>query len=118
VALLALLCVLLGLALFVDAPLAPIVDWGTGTTTAVSSSIAAPWFFLWIQALLRWLPPLLAGIAIPSAVVVVLALLPWLLDSSQTGTAVWFNREGRLAQMVVLLMAAGIVLLTLVEVWR
>ncbi len=114
---LALLCVLLGLALFVDAPLAPSVDLGMGTTTAVSPSIAAPWFLLWIQTLLRWLP-LWAGIVIPLLVVLILALLPWLLDTSETGTAVWFNREGRLAQVVVLLMAAGIVLLTLVEVWR
>ena len=113
---LALLCVLLGLALFVDAPLAPSVGLGTGTTTAVTS-IAAPWFFLWIQGLLRYLPPLVAGMVIPLAVVVVLALLPWLLDRSQTGTAVWFNREGRLAQVVVLLIAAGIVVLTLIEVW-
>jgi quinol-cytochrome oxidoreductase complex cytochrome b subunit len=114
---LALLCVLLGLALFVDAPLAPSVDLRMGTTTAVSPSIAAPWFLLWIQALLRWLPPLWAGIVIPLMVVLVLALLPWLLDSSETGTAVWFSREGRLAQVVVLLMAAGLVVLTLVEVW-
>jgi quinol-cytochrome oxidoreductase complex cytochrome b subunit len=118
VAMLALLCLLLGLALFVDAPLAPTVELRSGTaniaSTAVSSAIAMPYFFLWIQALLRYLPPLVAGFVIPLAVVVVLALLPWLLDRSDTGTAVWFNREGRLAQVVVLLITVGIVLLTVV----
>ena len=63
------------------------------------------------------MPPLVAGMVIPLAVVVLLALLPWLLDRSRTGTAVWFNREGRLAQVVVLLIVAGIVVLTLIEVW-
>ncbi|MGB4870520.1 MAG: cytochrome b N-terminal domain-containing protein [Candidatus Promineifilaceae bacterium] len=117
VTMLALLCLLLGLALFVDAPLAPAVDSVNGPATAVTSSIAAPWFFLWVQALLRHLPPLVAGIIMPLAVTLALALLPWLWDRSETGTAVWLNREGRLAQIIVLLIAAGIVLLTAWEWW-
>jgi len=114
---LALLCLLLGLALFVDAPLAPQVDLVTGPAKAVTASIAAPWFFLWLQALLRHLPPVVAGIIIPLAVIMALALLPWLWDRSETGTAVWLNREGRLAQIVVLLITAGIVFLTAWELW-
>ena len=110
------LAVLFLLALFVDAPLASPVNSVSDPTTGFSS-IAAPWFFLWIQTLLRHLPPLLAGIVIPSIVILLLAVLPWLLDRSDTGTAVWFNREGRLAQVVVLLIAAGIILLTLWEWW-
>lgn len=115
VVMLATLVGLLALALFVDAPLAPPVDLVNGPATAVASSIAAPWFFLWIQALLRSLPPLVAGIVIPLAVIAVLALLPWLLDRTAAGTAVWFNREGRTAQVVVLLITLGIILLTLRE---
>jgi len=115
VAMLALLCLLLALAILFDAPLAPPVDLAAGPATAVTNSIAAPWFFLWIQALLRRLPPQTAGLLIPLGVTAVLALLPWLLDRSQSGTAVWFNREGRVAQIVALLLAAGIALLTLLE---
>lgn len=117
VAMLALLCLLLGLALFVDAPLAAQVDLVTGPAKAITASIAAPWFFLWVQALLRHLPPLVAGIIIPLAVTLALALLPWLWDRSETGTAVWLNREGRLAQIIVLVITAGIVLLSAWELW-
>ena len=111
---LALLCLLLGLALFFDAPLALTVDQLTAPGTDVTR-ITAPWFFLWVQALLRHLPPLTAGIFIPLGIALVLALLPWTLDRRETGTAIWFNREGRLAQIVVLLFAGGIILLTLIE---
>jgi len=114
IAMLALLILLLVLALFFDAPLAPPVDPLAAPGTAVSK-IEAPWFFLWIQALLRRLPPLWAGVIIPLVTAVILAALPWTLDRSETGTAVWFNREGRLAQVVVLLIAGGIILLTMVE---
>jgi quinol-cytochrome oxidoreductase complex cytochrome b subunit len=114
IAMLALLIFLLVLALFFDAPLAPPVDPLAAPGTAVSK-IEAPWFFLWIQALLRRLPPLWAGVIIPLITAVILAALPWTLDRSETGTAVWFNRAGRLAQVVVLLIAGGIILLTMVE---
>lgn len=88
---------------------------------ALSGSYKPPRRFNWLLGLLALLlsllPPLLAGIFIPLAVVTLLALLPWLLDRSDKGTAVWFNREGRLAQVVVLLIAAGIILLTLLAWW-
>jgi quinol-cytochrome oxidoreductase complex cytochrome b subunit len=116
VAMLALLCLLFALSLFWNAPLAPPVDPLAGPL-AEPANIAAPWFFLWIQALLRRLPLLLAGILIPLGVTLVLALLPWILDRETEGTAVWFNRTGRRAQVVVMVIAIGIIVLTLVEWW-
>jgi quinol-cytochrome oxidoreductase complex cytochrome b subunit len=113
IAMLAVLLLLLLLALLADAPLGPPADPLAGRASA-----AAPWFFLWVQALLRWLPPAMAGLLIPLLVVAALGLLPWLLDRSTTGTAVWFNREGRLAQLTVLLLMAAITILTLLEAAR
>ncbi|MBK8987619.1 MAG: cytochrome b N-terminal domain-containing protein [Chloroflexi bacterium] len=118
VAVLALLCLLMGLALWLDAPLAPAVDGVNILVTAVTPIIITPWFLVWIQALLRHLPPLLAGIVIPLALLALLALLPWTLDRTQTGVGVWFNREGRWAQVVVLFLFSALVSLTLWEWWR
>jgi len=45
---------------------------------AASCVIRAPWLIVWLQILLRWFPPVIAGVAIPLAVFVVIAALPWL----------------------------------------
>ncbi|MCB8989033.1 MAG: cytochrome b N-terminal domain-containing protein [Chloroflexota bacterium] len=116
VAALALLCLLFLLALFWDAPLAAPVNLLTGPS-AEPAHIAAPWFFLWIQALLRIWSPLLAGILIPLGVTLLLALLPWVLDRHEEGTAVWFHPSGRWAQLVVIVITVGIIILTVME-WR
>jgi quinol-cytochrome oxidoreductase complex cytochrome b subunit len=74
----------------------------------------APWFFIWVQRLLRLGDPLLMGVGIPVLLLGLLAVLPFVLDRSQTGVAVWFNREGRAAQVYVML---AIVLLVGLTVW-
>lgn len=76
----------------------------------------APWFFRWVQQLLRWGDPLLMGVVIPIGLLVVLALVPYLIDRNERGVARWFNREGRAAQIVVLLMVAVVIGLTILGV--
>jgi quinol-cytochrome oxidoreductase complex cytochrome b subunit len=68
----------------------------------------APWFFIWVQRLLRLGDPVLLGVGLPLALLAVLLALPFLLDRSRSGVAVWFNREGRRAQLFVLLALAVI----------
>lgn len=113
---LALLCLLFALSLFFDAPLAAPVE-PFAVPLADSADIAAPWFFLWIQALLRRLSPLWAGVFIPTGIALILALLPWTLDRGTKGTAVWFNLAGRRVQIVVIAITLGIIGLTLLELW-
>jgi quinol-cytochrome oxidoreductase complex cytochrome b subunit len=113
VAMLAMLGLLFLLAIFFDAPLAPPVD--PFAAPLAGGDIAAPWFFLWVQALLRIFSPLMAGVLIPLGAALILALLPWTLDKEREGTAVWFNEAGRRVQVVVGLIAIGIVALTLWE---
>jgi cytochrome b6 len=75
----------------------------------------APWFFLWVQALLRSLPPFVAGILIPMSVLALLIVIPYLIDRRTDGVAVWFNRPGRVAQIVAMAIFIGLIILTFVE---
>ncbi len=98
--------VLLLLAAFFPAPLAPPIN----PQTTLTAEARAPWFFLWIQQLLRWGNPFWMGVAIPLAGLTLLALLPYLLPPSapeQLGR--WFPPGGRVAQIV-----TGIVVLVLI----
>jgi quinol-cytochrome oxidoreductase complex cytochrome b subunit len=63
---------------------------------------SAPWFFLWVQQLLRLGEAFSMGVAIPCGVLIVLALVPYVIDRRKDGTGRWFNRQGRLAQTIVL----------------
>ncbi len=95
------------LSAVVGAPLGAPAD-----PTALVSEPKAPWFFLWVQELLRVTSPLLAGLLVPIAILLLLSLLPYVLDRSSEGVAQWFNRSGRLAQIVFLVVLLGMIALT------
>jgi menaquinol-cytochrome c reductase cytochrome b subunit len=73
----------------------------------------APWFFLWIQQLLRIGSPFLMGVLIPLILILILALLPYVMDKSPKGVAIWFNREGRKVQWIVIIIGICILALTI-----
>lgn len=85
-----------------------------GNFRQLTADAAAPWFFLWVQELLRFGDALPMGLLIPIGLLIVLALIPYAIDRSTTGVARWFNREGRAAQIVALAMVAGLIVLTLI----
>jgi quinol-cytochrome oxidoreductase complex cytochrome b subunit len=99
---------LLLLALFFRPPLRIPLDLGNPPPEAM-----APWFFRWIQQLLRFGDPFLMGVVIPLAVLALLALLPYLTDRGVSGSGVWFNQTGRAAQIIVLALSACITALTI-----
>lgn len=61
------------LSVLVDAPIQGPAD-PAGLAT---EHVKAPWIFVGIQQLLRYLPPILAGIAIPVGVLLALAAVPY-----------------------------------------
>jgi quinol-cytochrome oxidoreductase complex cytochrome b subunit len=104
---------LLLLAAFFPPSLAPPANFDS-----LPAEATAPWFFLWIQELLRRGPSLLMGVIIPLLLLLALGLIPYALDRSVEGEGVWFNRSGRLSQIAALLVVAIIVALTLVGALR
>ena len=105
---------LLALALWRAAPLAPPITIGS----EVIAETRAPWFFLWVQQLLRWGDPFWAGVFVPLALTVGLALIPYLLPApprSQLGR--WFPPGGRLAQIIVGAIALLMIGLTMLALY-
>ncbi len=76
----------------------------------------APWYFLGLQELLHYFPPLVAGIVIPTLVVVALIVIPYFNVNIQ-GEPLWTgNTAGRL-RVVVAMLAALAVLLGAFRAW-
>jgi quinol-cytochrome oxidoreductase complex cytochrome b subunit len=98
------------LAAFDPPPLGPPAD----LSQVGSDVVLAPWFFLAIQGLLRYLPPLWAGWLIPMAGIIFLALLP-LLDRRGPGRGRWFARERWRFQVAFGIYLIVIVVLTVLE---
>jgi quinol-cytochrome oxidoreductase complex cytochrome b subunit len=98
------------LAAFLPAPLAaPIRD-----VTALSGDARAPWFFLWVQQMLKWGDPLLWGVIVPALIFSVLVFIPYLPNgpaAHELGR--WFPRSGRVAQVLLAIVASWVLLLTL-----
>jgi len=98
------------LSVFAPAPLkAPITE-----ITAISGEASAPWFFLWVQQMLKWGDPFVWGILVPLLVLATLALIPYFFPKPSEGElGGWFPKSNRLAQIVLAVIALLIILLTL-----
>jgi quinol-cytochrome oxidoreductase complex cytochrome b subunit len=105
------LAALILISIVLPAPIGPTAD-----LPIPREEVQAPWFFLWVQALLRSLPPVVAGIFIPLGLLALLMIIPYLIDRSKDGIAVWFNWPGRIAQITAIAIFIGLIILTLVEV--
>ncbi|MFC1878481.1 cytochrome b N-terminal domain-containing protein [Chloroflexota bacterium] len=101
---------LLLLASFIPAPIAPAM-------TEVSASLAdsrAPWFFLWVQQLLRFGDAFWMGVAIPLGIILFLAILPYLFPRiRQEELGEWLPRSARIPQILTVIVVLTIIGLTL-----
>jgi quinol-cytochrome oxidoreductase complex cytochrome b subunit len=104
--------ILILMSSFLPAPIAPAMI-GKPTPTAEAR---APWFFLWVQQLLKWGDPFIFGVLIPLGILTLLALIPYIFPKpADADIGQWFPKSNRLAQMTVALIGLFIVILTLVN---
>jgi len=101
---------LLLLSAFSPAPIAPAIT----DIRALSNEARAPWFFLWVQEMLKWGNPFLWGVLVPVLVLIVLATIPYVFPKPEPGElGRWFIKSNRLAQVVLAMIAFLVLLFTL-----
>ena len=81
--------VLVALALFWDAPLEQLAN-----PLLTPNPAKAPWYFLGLQELLHYFPPLVAGVLLPTLVVLALVVIPY-FDVNIEGEPLWAHRSRR-----------------------
>jgi quinol-cytochrome oxidoreductase complex cytochrome b subunit len=98
------------LSIFNPAPIAaPITE-----ITALSGEARAPWFFLWVQQMLKWGDPFLWGVLIPLIFLIILALIPYIFPKPvDRDLGRWFPKSNRLAQAILAMLALLIIFLTI-----
>lgn len=102
--------VLILMASFLPAPIAPAM---TGKPIALEEA-RAPWFFLWVQQMLKWGDPFIFGVLIPFGILVLLALIPYIFPKPTDGDiGRWFPKSNRLAQIVLSVLALIVIVFTI-----
>ena len=105
--------VLILLSSFFPAPIEPAMMG----SSIITEGARAPWFFLWVQQLLKWGDPFTFGVLIPLGILAVLVLIPYILPQpAETDQGRWFPKSNRLAQIIFSSLAIVVIGLTLLEV--
>ena len=98
------------LAIFFPAP----IDAPIEQLTTMANDASAPWFFLWVQQMLKWGDPFVWGIVVPLVVMLILALIPYVLPQAQDAElGRWFPKSNRLARLVLIGISLLVIVLTL-----
>ena len=97
--------ILVGLALLLPTGYATVKPESPGV-----GEITAPWLIIWLQVLLRYLPPFWAGLIIPPVALGLLAVLPWLPGAGRPDAAPRYHFGLHLA--ILLAMWCALALLT------
>jgi quinol-cytochrome oxidoreductase complex cytochrome b subunit len=102
--------VLITIALIFPAPIGPAMS----ETAPLTTEASAPWFFHWVQQLLKNGDAFFWGVLIPAGILVLLALLPYLrpfIAPDEIGS--WLPRSGRVVQGVTAVIILALLVLTI-----
>jgi hypothetical protein len=99
------------LALFWDAPLEELAD-----PMQTPNPAKAPWYFLGLQELLHYFPPVIAGVLIPTMVIVALIVIPY-FNINIEAEGLWLRDRKRRLRIVGTVVGVLAILLIVLEVW-
>jgi quinol-cytochrome oxidoreductase complex cytochrome b subunit len=101
--------------LFVSILFAAPIERPMTEAVADATNTRAPWFFLWVQQLLKFGEPFVWGVAMPGLLLIVLAVLPYLLpQANDHELGQWFPRGNRVAQILVIVIGLLLLILTII----
>ena len=98
-------------ALFWDAPLEQLAN-----PLLTPNPAKAPWYFLGLQELLHFFPPFVAGILIPTLVIIALVVIPY-FNVNVEGKPLWGEQAGKRFGMVLGVVIALLIVQALVDAW-
>lgn len=107
----ALAIVLVALSLLWDAPLEGLAD-----PMQTPNPAKAPWYFLGLQELLHYFPPVVAGVLIPTLVVIALVVIPY-FNVNVEGEGLWVRERGKRLRIFAVVALALVLLLLAFEVY-
>ena len=111
IAFMVLMIVLVGVALLWDAPLEQLAN-----PLLTPNPAKAPWYFLGLQELLHYFPPLVAGIIIPMLVVIALVVIPY-FNINVRGEPLWAANSAWRLRVVAVVLAVLLILLAVYHAW-
>lgn len=101
---------LLILSAFIPAPLAAPIQEGSN----LQADSRAPWFFLWVQQMLKIGDPFIFGVLVPLIVLTILATIPFFLPTAAPHElGKWFPKGNRIAQVLTAALGVAIIGLSL-----
>jgi cytochrome b/b6/petD-like protein len=98
-------------ALFWDAPLEQLAN-----PLLTPNPAKAPWYFLGLQELLHFFPPFVAGILIPTLVVIALVIIPY-FNVNIEGEPIWARHPARHLRIVLIAVIVLLAFLAVFHAW-
>jgi Cytochrome b(C-terminal)/b6/petD len=98
-------------ALFWDAPLEQLAN-----PLLTPNPAKAPWYFLGLQELLHFFPPFVAGILIPTLVVIALIVIPY-FNVNIEGRALWAHRPAQHLRTILVIVILLLAVLIAFHAW-
>jgi Cytochrome b(C-terminal)/b6/petD len=106
-----LIIAMVAVALFWDAPLEQLAN-----PLLTPNPAKAPWYFLGLQELLHFFPPFVAGILIPTLVLIALIVIPY-FNVNVEGKPLWAEQPAQRFGIVIGVVGALLILLAVGHAW-